>query len=218
MPSLILSLLIAAFAFGMGAGRLFKKGTPLYWQLYICAAGCFALRQLSETVNFLCGLRGNIGVGMLGIFGCNFFLLSANYGTLDKVVDDGGVENKPARRLALLAPVVTAALIAPVFFAWRKNDPLCGALWLLVLLPVLPASYFNTKHLLLPLDDFELLRATRPCNLLSLGFYLLSALYAVFCALANTAAAGVTSVLLSVLMLFLVRAAIKGREKWKTCS
>ena len=218
MLSLILSLLIAAFAFGMGAGKLFKKGTPLYWQLYICAAGCFALRQLSETVNFLCGLRGNIGVGMLSIFGCNFFLLSANYGTLDKVVDDGGAENRPARRLALLAPVVTAVLIALVFFTWRKNDPLCGALWLLMLLPVLPASYFNLKHLLMPLDAFELLRATRSCNLVSLGFYLLSVLYAVFRALGNTLMAGVVSVVLSVSMLLLVSAAIKGREKWKTCS
>ena len=216
MVSLILSLLIAVFAFGVGAGKLFKKGTPMYWQLYICAAGCFALRQLSETVNFLCGIQGNIGVGMLGIFGCNFFLLSANYGTLDKVVDDGGAENKSARRLALLAPAVLAALIALVFFTWRKNDPLCGALWLLMLLPMLPASYFNMKHLLMPLDAFELLRATRGCNLLSLGFYLLSAFYSIFCGLGYTAAAGVTSVLLSVSMLLLVGAANKGAKKWKT--
>ena len=217
MPSLILSLLIAVFAFGVGAGRLFKKGTPMYWQLYICAAGCFALRQLSETVNFLCGLQGNISAGMLGIFGCNFFLLSANYGTLDKVVDDGGAENKPARRLALLAPAVMAALVTLVFFVWSKKDIVCGVLWLLVLLPVLPASYFNMKHLLLPLDDFELLRATRPSNLVSLGFYLLSALYGLLCALGNTALAGVTSVLLSASMLFLVRAAIRGAKIWKTC-
>ena len=216
MPSLILSLLIAVFAFGVGAGKLFKKGTPMYWQLYICAAGCFALRQLSETVNFLCGLRGNISVGMLGIFGCNFFLLSANYGTLDKVVDDGGAENKPARLYALAAPVIMAALTVPVFFAWRKSDAVCGALWLLVLLPVLPASYFHMKHLLMPLDAFELLRATRGCNLLSLGFYLLSVLYAVFCGRGNTAPAGGVSVLLSVSMLLLVGAANKGAKKWKT--
>ena len=216
MLSLILSLLIAVFAFGVGAGKLFKKGTPMYWQLYICAAGCFALRQLSETVNFLCGLRGNISVGMLGIFGCNFFLLSANYGTLDKVVDDGSVENKPARLLALIAPAVMAVLVTLVFFTWRKNDPVCGALWLLMLLPMLPASYFNMKHLLLPLDAFELLRATRPCNLASLCFYLLSALYGVFCGLGNTALAEVTSVVLSISMLFLVSAAIRGAKKWKT--
>ncbi len=109
-----------------------------------------------------------------------------------------------------------AALIALVFFTWRKNDPVCGTLWFLMLLPMLPASYFNMKHLLLPLDAFELLRATRPCNLASLGFYLLSALYGLLCALGNTALAGVTSVMLSVLMLFLVSAAIRGAKKWKT--
>ena len=87
-----------------------------------------------------------------------------------------------------------------------------------MLLPTLPASYFNMKHLLMPLDAFELLRATRHCNLVSLGFYLLSVLYAVFRALGNTLMAGVVSVVLSVSMLLLVGAAIKGREKWKTCS
>ncbi len=218
MLSLILSLLIAAFAFGVGAAKLFKKGTPMYWQLYVCAAGCFALRQLSETVNFLCGIQGNISVGMLGIFGCNCFLLSSNYGTLDKVVDDGGAENKPARRLALIAPAVMAVLISLVFFTWRKKDIVCGALWLLMLLPVLPASYFNMKHFLMPLDDFELLRATRTSNLVSLGFYLLSVLCGVFYGLGYTAFTGVTSVALSASMLLLVSAAIRGREKWKTCS
>ena len=170
MPSLILSLLIAAFAFGLGAGKLFKKGMPLYWQLYICAAGCFALRQLSETVNFLCGLRGNIGVGMLGIFGCNFFLLSANYGTLDNIVDDGSADTESARGSAQAASIVLAALTALALLAWRKKDLVCGVLWFLMLLPVLPASYFNMKHLLMPLDPFELLRAAKPCNHAALCF------------------------------------------------
>ena len=212
----VASFVIAAAAFWLGAVKLFGTRKPLYMKLLVCAAGCFMLEQQLLLINLWCGVKEMFSIGMLGILGCNFFLLSANYGTLDKVVDDGGAENKPARRLALLAPVVTAALIAPVFFSWRKNDPLCGALWLLVLLPVLPASYYNMKHLLMPLDAFELLRAARPCNLLSLGFYLLSALYAVFCGLGYTAAAGVTSVLLSVSMLLLVSAAIKGAKKWKT--
>lgn len=216
MLSLVLSLLIAVFAFGAGAAKLFKKGTPLYWQLYICAAGCFALRQLSETVNFLCGIQGHIGVGMLGVFGCNFFLLSANYGTLDKVVDDGGADTESARGSALAASIVLTALSALVLLTWRKKDLVCGVLWFLMLLPVLPASYFNMKHLLMPLDPFELLRAAKPCNHAALCFYLLSALYSVLCGLGFTAAAGVTSVLLSVSMLFLVIASIRGAKKWKT--
>ena len=216
MPYRIVSLLIAVPAFALGAAKLFKKKTPLYWQLYVCAAGCFMLRQLSEAVNALCGVGGQIGVGMLGFFGCNFFLLSANYGTLDRVVDDGGVENRIARRLALLAPVLMAALVICVFFAWRGSGPVCGALWAAVLLPVLPASYFNLKHLLLPLDPFELLRATRQCNLAALCFSLLSAGYGIAAGLGKTALAGVLSAALSASMLWLVIAAIRGAKKWTT--
>ncbi len=39
---------------------------------------------------------------MLGIFGCNFFLLSANFGTLDKVADDGEGSGK-ARAISVIA-------------------------------------------------------------------------------------------------------------------
>ena len=214
MPYTIVSLLIAVPAFALGAAKLFKKKTPLYWQLYVCAAGCFMLRQLSEAVNALCGVSGNIGVGMLGFFGCNFFLLSANYGTLDRVVDDGGAENRMARRLALLAPVLMAALAALTFLAWRGSDPVCGVLWVVLLLPVLPASYFNLKHLLLPLDPFELLRATKGCNLAALCFYLLSAGYGAAAGMGRTALAGVLSAALSASMLCLVIAAIRGAKQW----
>ena len=218
MPYTIVSLLIAASAFALGTAKLFKKKTPLYWQLFVCAAGCFMLRQLSEAVNALCGVSGNIGVGMLGFFGCNFFLLSANFGTLDRVVDDGGAENRPARKSALLAPLVMAALVALTFLAWRRSDSVCGALWAIMLLPVLPASYFNLKHLLMPLDSFELLRATKGCNLAALCFYLLSAGYGAASGLGYSALAGALSAALSASMLWFVIAAVRGAKKWKTQS
>ena len=216
MPYRIVSLLIAVPAFALGAAKLFKKKTPLYWQLYVCAAGCFMLRQLSEAVNALCGVSGNIGVGMLGFFGCNFFLLSANFGTLDRLVDDGGAANRAARFSALLAPLAMAVLTAFVFLAWRGSDPVCGVLWVVMLLPVLPASYFNLKHLLMPLDPFELLRATKGCSLAALCFYLLSAGYGITAGLGKTALAGVLSAALSASMLWLVIAAIRGAKKWTT--
>ena len=87
----LISFLIAAFAFGFGAVKLFKKKRPLYLQLLVCAAGCFALEQLSYVINLWCGVTAAVSIGMFGIFGSNFFLLSANYGTLDKIVDDGNL-------------------------------------------------------------------------------------------------------------------------------
>ena len=71
----LVSFLIAAFACLFGAGKLFKKKKPMYLQLLVCAAGCFALQQLSYVVNIWCDVTAAANIGMFGIFGCNFFLL-----------------------------------------------------------------------------------------------------------------------------------------------
>ena len=122
------SFLIAAFAFGFGAAKLFKKKKPLYLQLLVCAAGCFAIQQLSNAVNIWCNVTAAVSIGMLGIFGCNFFLLSANFGTLDRIVDDGKGSGK-ARKLALAAPAVMAVLTAAALLAWKDRDRFCAVIW-----------------------------------------------------------------------------------------
>ena len=204
------SFLVAAFAFGFGAAKLFKKKKPMYLQILVCAAGCFALQQLSYVVNIWCGVTAAVSVGMFGIFGCNFFLLSANFGTLDKIVDDGNGSGK-ARAISIIAPVIMAVLTVLAFFSWKDKDMFCAVMWVVMLLPALPASYFNLKHILLPLDPFEFLRATRPCNIAALAFYLVTAVY-IICSASGKG--GVLSVLMSVSVLTLSLCAVKGAEKW----
>lgn len=208
------SFLIALFAFSFGAKRLFKKKKPLYFQLYVCAAGCLALWQLSCAVNLWCGAASSFSIGMLGVFGCNFFLLSANYGTLDRIVDEGNNSRK-ARALAALAPVCLAAPVMYAFFLRKRTEPLGAWMWLVMLLPALPASYFNLKHILLPMDDIELLRAVRPCNYAALVFYALTAAYGIVTATAGATAGGIIPVLISLSSLVLTLFAVKGAAKWE---
>lgn len=209
----LIAFLIAAFAFGLGAVMLFKKKKPLYLKLFVCAAGCFALQQLTFVVNLWCGVTEVVSVGMLGIFGCNFFLLSANYGTLDKVVDDGTGSGK-ARVLAIIAPIIMAALVLIVFFSWKDKDLFGAVMWLVMLLPTLPASYFNLKHILLPMDPFEFLRATGPCNIAALIFYVITAAYGIGSALLGTMAGGVLTIAMSLSVLGLTLSALKGAKRW----
>ena len=206
----LISFLIAAFAFGLGAARLFKKKKPLYLQLLVCAAGCFAIQQLSYAVNIWCDVTAAVSIGMFGIFGCNFFLLSANFGTIDRIVDDGKGSGK-ARKLAFAAPAVMAVLTVAAFLAWRGKDRFCAVMWVVMLIPALPASYFNLKHILLPLDPFEFQRATKPCNLAALVFYIVTAAYGI-CSAAGKG--GLLSVLMSLSVLSLSLCAVKGAERW----
>lgn len=207
------SFLVAAFAFGFGAAKLFKKKKPMYLQILVCAAGCFALQQLSCIVNLWCGVTASVSIGMFGIFGCNLFLLSANFGTLDKIVDDGKGSGK-ARLLALFAPIMMAVPAAFVFLSWKDQDLLCAVIWFAVLLPALPASYFNLKHILLPMDPFRFLRATRPCNIAALVFYIVTAAYGIAAAKMSGTVSGILSAVMSLSALGLTLCAVKGAKKW----
>lgn len=216
MQQILFSLaafLIAIGAFGFGAVKLFKKKKPLYLQLLVCAAGCFALQQLSRVVNLWCGVASAVSIGVFGIFGCNFFLLSANYGTLDKIVDDGRGSEK-AKLFAVIAPVIMAVLTAAAFLSWREKDTFNAVLWVVMLLPALPASYFNLKHILLPMDPFEFLRATKPCNIAALAFYCVTAVYVIGSAAAGSTVGGALSVLMSVSVLGLTLCAVRGAKEW----
>ena len=209
----LISFLIAVLSFFLGAVKLFKGKKPLYLRLFVCAAGCFAIQQLSYIVNLWCDIPSAVSIGSFGIFGCNFFLLSANYGTLDKVVDDGK-GSKTAKIIAVIAPVFMAVLAAVSFMFWKNKDILGAWLWLIILLPSLPASYFNLKHILLPMDPFEFLRATKLCNIAAIVFYIVTAVYVILSSLSNSVVSGISSVFMSLSVLWLTLCAVKGAEKW----
>ena len=213
------SFLIAEFAFGFGAAKLFKKNKPLYLQILVCAAGCFALQQLSYMVNIWCDVTSTVSIGMFGIFGCNFFLLSANFGTLDKIVDDCNESDQSraqarARACAVIAPIVMAVLAILTFLTRKNEDMFCAVMWLVMLIPALPASYFNLKHILLPMDPSELLRTTKPCNLAALAFYIVTAVYAIFSKTAGSTITGILCVAMSCSILALSLCAVRGAKKW----
>ena len=207
------SFIVAAFAFLFGAVKLFKKKKPMYLQILVCAAGCFAIEQLSCIVNIWCDVTAAVSIGMFGIFGCNFFLLSANFGTLDKIVDDGKGSAK-ARAISVFAPVIMAMLSIAAFLSWKDKDMFCAVMWIIMLLPALPASYFNLKHILLPMDPFRFLRATKPCNIAALVFYIVTSAYVICLASMGDTVSGILSVLMSVSVLALSMCAVKGAEKW----
>ena len=209
----LISFLTASFAFGYGAVKLFKKRKPMYLQLLVCASGCFALEQLSYIVNLWCGVTEAVNIGMLGIFGCNFFLLSANFGTLDKIVDESKGFYK-VRAVSIIAPVAMAALTAFAFLSWKERDMFCAVMWALMLIPALPASYFNLKHILLPMDPFEFLRATKPCNIAAIVFYVVTAAYGICSADMESTVSGILSVLMSLSVLALSLCAVKGAKRW----
>ena len=210
----VLSFLIAGISFAWGMLALFRKKRPMYFRLFVFAAGCFVLYLLSYVVSRWCGIVPSMSIGAFSIFGAEFFLLSANYGTLDRLVDDGQ-NTKKARRLSWLAPLVIAALAAAEFFAFLKEDIFTAEMWVVIAIPAMAASYFNLKHLLLPMDDLELLCATRYCNVFALIFYVITAVYVIVSSTGRTVLSGLHLVMMSLAVFGMTVSAIKGSEKWE---
>ena len=107
----------------------------------------------------------------LGRIGFFLFLITASYGQLDRIVDDGSPRMKPARRLAVLASVGAVLLYIPNFMI--EEVPLSTKItYMLVWLPAIAAVYFNLKHALIPDLDFGFIKALKPYNALAmcLGF------------------------------------------------
>lgn len=167
----LISCCATAAAFIYAAVRLFRRGKPLYFQLIAAAVGCLLLSSLNRLAAVFCGSFDTLATAApLAVGGAALFLLSANYDQLDGIVDDG-TARLYVKLSACIAPLLLA-VSGVVIVAFCAGDILMRIVTALVLLPMLPASYLNLKHLLLPADEVGFLRATRGTNLCALGFYI----------------------------------------------
>ena len=198
-----------------GLKHFFKKGKPLFLQSITMAMASHALGSVYHLCQTL--TSENIVEGFtpayLGRIGFFLFILTASYGHLDRIVDDGSSKMRRARILALIAPLFAALLYIPN--ALIEDVPTSTkVVYALVWVPAIICVYFNLKHAIIPDLDFGFIKAIKPYNIvvLLLSFSELLCLtawcYYEFILLAITAIAfGV----LSIATMFFAR---KGVEKW----
>lgn len=211
----LVPLTLSLIGFIIGMVNILKKKAPYFFTLIIFAVGCFVIEQVSLAVNTVCGIYDDVWVGALGVFGCNLFLLSANHGALDKVVAESGLPIGK-RLLSLVVPAVLAASSAAIFFMWKDRNMMGAVVFTLILIPAIPASYYNVKHLLLPEDDIGLLKAVKGCDIMSLIFFFMSVIYLFVITSDSILGIVIAAVLHALPVLGLALAAVKGVKQWKT--
>lgn len=211
----LVPLAATLFSFIYGLNKFFKKGKPLFLQSITMAMGCHALGSiyhLCQTLTTEDVLEG-FTPAYLGRIGFFLFLITASYGQMDRIVDDGSKKARPSRYIALLAPLCAVLLYLPN--GTMEDLPLPTKIAvLLVWLPALFSVYFNLKHALIPDCDFGFIKAIKPYNILAtcLGFAELLCLTA-WDYLYNTQLV-IATILFAALCVALIIAAKKGAEKW----
>ena len=211
----LVPLAATLFSFIYGLNKFFKKGKPLFLQSITMAMGCHALGSiyhLCQTLTTEDVLEG-FTPAYLGRIGFFLFLITASYGQMDRIVDDGSKKARPSRYIALLAPLCAVLLYLPN--GTMEDLPLPTKIAvLLVWLPALFSVYFNLKHAIIPDCDFGFIKAIKPYNILAtcLGFAELLCLTA-WDYLYNTQLV-IATILFAALCVALIIVAKKGAEKW----
>lgn len=206
---------ISTAAFLYGLFKIYIPKSPYYFKMIISAAGCYALEELWEIVNVICGIgNSTFSVRLIGIFGCFCTFLAANAKGLNKVLDEGTEKSRPARIIALAAPLAgLTAFGVYAFLSAGERTVLHIAIAFIVFLPTIIDSYFELKYLLLPEDEMEFIKYIRPINVLIIIEYLISISYFFM----NNINIGLTmDVISAVIMAALVIVTVRGAAKWKT--
>ena len=212
----LVPLAATLFSFLYGLKHFFKKGKPLFLQSITMAMGCHALGSLyhlCQTLTTETVLEG-FTPAYLGRIGFFLFLITASYGQMDKIVDDGSAAVRPSRFIALIAPVCAALLYVPS--AIIEELPLATKIAVaLVWIPAMVSVYYNLKHAIIPDCDFGFIKAIKPYNVFAtcLGFAELLCLTA-WNYLYNVPLV-ITPIVFALLCVSMMVAAKKGAEKWR---
>lgn len=203
------------FSLIYGLKHFFKKGKPLCLQSIAMAMASHSL----GSIYHLCQTLTNASIvdgftpAYLGRIGFFLFILTASYGQLDKIVDDGSSQMRPARWIALLAPLLAILLYIPNVLPSDIPTP-TKVVYAFVWLPAIISVYFNLKHAIIPDLDFGFIKAFKPYNVfvLCLGFAELLCLTAWDYYYPLQMA--VSSLVFGILCVCTMIAAKKGVEKW----
>lgn len=211
----LVPLAATLFSLLYGLKYFFKKGKPLCLQSITMAMASHALGSVYHICQTLTSetLIDGFTPAYLGRIGFFLFIITASYGQLDRIVDDGSPKMRPARLLAVIAPVCAVLLFVPNLLI-TDTTVATQVVYALVWLPATVSVYFTMKHVLIPDLDFGFVKSIKLHTL----FLLLLSFAELACLTAwhydNAVALVASSAVFAVLCVCTVVAAKKGVEKW----
>ena len=211
----LVPLIATLFSTVFGLKYFFKKGKPLCLQSITMAMASHSLGSIYHLCQALASdtLVEGFTPAYLGRIGFFLFILTASYGQLDRIVDDGSEKMQKARILALIAPILAVLLYIPN--ALIEDVPVeTKVVYAIVWIPAILSVYFNLKHAIIPNLDFGFIKAIKPYNIfiLSLEFSELLCLGA--WDYYYPAQMAITAVIFAILCVCTMVAAKRGVEKW----
>ena len=161
--------ILACSLFGSiyGIRHFFKKGKALYLQMITSSVICLMFARLFQVVHIVAqsDLGTNFYIGLLGTAGSFMFLFSANYGQMDRLVDDG---TKKFRKTKIISTITSIAmtLLYILFYmtaAGRNVKVSVGITAAFMTMSV----YYNFKHIIIFDVELGIVRQIRKYNIVA---------------------------------------------------
>ena len=209
----ILACSVIGFLSGI---RYLKLRKVIFAGMIVQGVICFSLGRL-----FQCGLLWTGGslteyfhLGYLGAMGAFAYFFSANYGTIDSLVDSGGKEFRKYRIISSASEVYVLAmmlsiLLSPAVLAFKISSAV--VCWIIG-----AACYFHIKHLMIPDVDYGVVRCLRPFNALAVALSVFAMLEMTALAWDQQVLLYISGIGLCVVTLLLVPVMDRGVKKWWT--
>lgn len=207
-------LVLSVVALIYGIRKLLRRNIALYFQLIIGAVGCSILAYVFDLCELLTAgdVSEGFNIGYFGNIGSFLFLLTANFGCMDGILDDGTASVRRSRVIALAAPLVTALMFIPNLFAGIRTGTM--VMYILVWVCAAFTSYLSLKHAVIPDMGFGFVRAIRPFNISTLVFTALELTHLTLWNTRSWLPLIFSGVLLGVATLAMVITAERGVRRW----
>lgn len=197
-----------------GTKTILSKKTAFYFQLIVAAIACNALGYIYDLCEVLTmgDVSEGFNIGYLGNIGCFLFLLSANYGCMDGIVDDRSRELRKYRFIAAIAAIVVVCIYIPNIFAHVPFGT--KMIYLPIWIIAMCTAYLNFKHAIIPDMGFGFIKAIRPFNIAALLFTAAELIHLTLWNLENPILLVISGIVLAIATFCMVLTAERGVRKW----
>ena len=207
-------VVLSTLALIYGVYMAITKKLPLYFQLSIATVACLLLGYIFDICYYMVHglLEEGYMIGYLGSIGSFLFLLTASIGYMDGIIDDGAPKIKKCRYIALIAPILTAALWVPNMFA--DIPTITKVVYTILWIPAIFSSYFNLKHAIISDMGFGFVKAIRPFNIAALAFTFLQLIHLTLWNYCDWLPLMISGIVFGSSCIVMIVMADKGVKKW----
>lgn len=169
----LLTCSIIGLAYGLYI--MFNNKPPAYFKLVLFSIAGQLFSRIYFTVTLACygGLPDMFNIGFIGLASFLLFLLFANYGQIDMLVDDRRNLITKYRIIPIILPI--AELIISILSLLTDNIAISIKISYIVLSVIAGfAGYYNMKHLIIPDVANGIVRSIRGFNLIAIFIEILT--------------------------------------------